>query len=170
MRSVYEHLMGTGNLLAKNLPLTYENSDGGPVDESSKRPLLRFQFSEHYSHPNNNKGIRITCDFIKKKGAEYSPSAASEIRNISDSDLETMVVAKYKALQKSLRQAGLLRGVKAEGVAGVDNAETEVPKRSKATVQSCQKGVSDTKYLIGFLIDFTHLEIGREDSEAQQSS
>ena len=143
MRSVYEHLMGTGNHLAKNLPLTYENSDGGPVDESSKRPLLRFQFSEHYSHPNNNKGIRITCDFIKKKGAEYSPSAASEIRNISDSDLETMVVA----LQKSLRQAGLLRGVKAEGVAGVDNAETEVPKRSKATVQSRQIRVSDTKYL-----------------------
>ena len=80
------------------------------------------------------------------------------------------MVTKYKALQKSLRQAGLLQGVKAEGVAGVDNAETEVPKRSKATVQSHQKGVSDTKYLIGFLIDFTHLEIGCEDSEAQQSS
>ena len=100
--------ISTGNLLAKNLPLTYENSDGGPVDESSKHPLLRFQFSEKYLHPNNNKGIHITCDFIKKKGAEYSPCVASEICNISDSDLETMVVAKYKALQKSLCQAGLL--------------------------------------------------------------
>jgi hypothetical protein len=134
------HHLGIPKLTGRYLPGWPEGLDW-PTQEG--RRLLRFRWERGFDDRENWMNILLIIEFIKKKGTTFLPAATNALGNISEDDLKSCVVGKYKSLQKTWRDEQKKAAIVAAPADGDDPIEI-VPKAdlSKAKRQTRQRGVS----------------------------
>ncbi|GBE85835.1 hypothetical protein SCP_0803570 [Sparassis crispa] len=154
VRHAFQLRLGIPNLLAKTLPWNNEG-DEIPIESSTNKQYIRFRWEERWDSKANYPVIQELTAYVQKHGADLVPAAATALRALGERDIQERVAEKYKALQKGLRNAGILdaqghRVTKKEeptddagGIQGIgDGAEEkhEIKKLSPAVLQSRAKG------------------------------
>ncbi|KDQ50101.1 hypothetical protein JAAARDRAFT_200269 [Jaapia argillacea MUCL 33604] len=151
-QDIFELQLGVGKLTAEYLPDWPADESTWLVDPVTGDKLLHFRWDQPFGRDNNWSGICIICEHIKKKGATYLPAAQAALDTISDNNLQSCVVEKFKDLAKKFKTHCAA-------------TERSTDRRcwscrsclTRSARQSWQKGVRDQLFIYGRLAN-THTQ------------